>query len=319
MNPILFDFPSLGSIQSALDQPVFPGKLVIWLLFMLSIVSWVTILSKALQLWKIRKADRDFGIRLRQSNTTLELFEAGWRDEFSLQFLIYLAGARETAFQLLGSRNPVREMHRKIQEAGKLSDQQGSFLEGAFNAGLRQATMKLRSGVAGLRFVVAFASLLGIIGCVWTLMSGFDAQQSDQPLGPVVGTALGFLAIALLVVTPAILARLAFSIHLEKRTYELEKFRDDIARLFERKFALIEVAAVASRDADHVDPEPRDEDREPENQVEFPPSEAPDGKKKRYHSVRDRLLRPPGEPRGGDEFSSLTPIARQTRAAESPS
>ena len=125
MNPTVIAFFSLGSIQSALDQPIFPGKLVIWFLLMLSIVSWVMILSKALQLWRTRKADRNFGVRLRQSKTTLELFEAGWRDEFSMQFLIYLAGARETAYQLLGSRNPVREMHLRIEEAGKLSPQQG--------------------------------------------------------------------------------------------------------------------------------------------------------------------------------------------------
>lgn len=319
MNPTVIAFFSLGSIQSALDQPIFPGKLVIWFLLMLSIVSWVMILSKALQLWRTRKADRNFGVRLRQSKTTLELFEAGWRDEFSMQFLIYLAGARETAYQLLGSRNPVREMHLRIEEAGKLSPQQGGFLEGAFNAGLRQAKMKLKSGVAGLRVITAFAPLLGVTGCVWTLMNGFDAQAEDQPLGPVVGTALGFLAIALFVLTPAVLARLAFSIHLEKRIYELEKFRDDIARLFERKFALLEIASSPPKVSADMNEEPRENESEPENKIDFPDSETPSGGKKRYHSVRDRLLRPPGEPRGEVEFATLNPIAAQTRAVESPS
>ena len=312
MNLILTDLPSLGSIQSALDQPVFPGKLVIWLLLMLSIVSWVMILSKALQLWKMRRADREFGVRLRQSKTTLELFESGWRSEFSLQFFVYLAGARETAYQLLGSRNPVREMQQRLQEAGKLSEQQGSFLEGAFDAGLRQARMKLDAGVAGLRFVAASAGLLGVIGCVWTLMAGFDSQEAGEPLGPVVGTSLGFLAVALLVVTPAVLARIAFAIHLEKRRFELEKFRDDIARLFERKFALLEMAAA--NPVEDADPEVPDEKSDPGNRVDFPDSDGPASPgKKRYHSIRDRLLRPPGEPRGDVEFN---PIARQTRAVE---
>ncbi len=311
MHTILTNLPSLGSIQSALDQPVFPGKLVIWLLFMLSIVGWVMILSKALQLWKIRKADRDFGIRLRQSKTTLELFEAGWRDEFSVQFLIYLAGARETAYQLLGSRNPVREMNRRIQEAGKLSQQQETFLEGAFTSGLRQAMMKLTSGVAGLRFVAAFATLLGIIGCVWTLMTGFDRQAEGEPLGPVVGTAFGFLAIGLLVVTPTILARIAFSIHIEKRRYEIEKFKDDISRLFERKFAFLEMAAPAPENAKEIDPT----EDEPENRVDFPKSDdSPITGKKRYHSIRDRLLRPPEEP-GGDNEITMNPIAEQAYGA----
>lgn len=310
MNPI--DLPSLGSIQSALDQPVFPGKLVIWLLFMLSIVGWVMILSKALQLWRIQRADRDFGVRLRQSKTTLEIFELGWRDEYSVQFLIYLAGARETAYQLLGSRNPVQEMQRRIRGAGKLSRQQETFLEGAFQSGFRQAMIKLSSGVAGLRFVAAFAALLGLIGCIWTLMAGFDRQVEGEPLGPVIGTSLGFLAIALFVLTPAVLARIAFSIHIERRRYEIEKFRDDISRLFERKFVLLEIATPMTEEG----PEDEPQEEEPENKVDFPKSEdSSTSGKKRYHSIRDRLLRPPGETDEDDEFS-VNPIARQARSAQ---
>lgn len=313
MTPLLTDLPTLGSIQSALDQPIFPGKLIIWFLFMLSIVSWVMILSKALHLWRVRRADRRFEARLRKSRTTLELFETGWRDEDSVQFLIYLAGARETAFQLLGSRNPVRDLQARIREAGKLSDQQESFLEGAFDAGLRQAMLKLLSGVAGLRFVAAAAALFSAIGCVWTLMGAFDSQEPGAPIGPIIGSALGFLAIGLLVLTPAVLARVAFSIHIEKRRYEIEKFRDDICRVFERKFGLQDTAtAEPIEEPDDVSGEEQsDSDPTPDNQIEFPDPGSSSGGGKRYHSIRDRLLRPPE-----DDDTAMNPIARQARIAD---
>jgi len=46
--------PILASLRAALDQPVFPGKILVWLLFMLSIVGWVMILSKIVHLRKVR-------------------------------------------------------------------------------------------------------------------------------------------------------------------------------------------------------------------------------------------------------------------------
>ena len=86
--------PVLASIRDAIDQPIFPGKVIVWLLVMLSIVGWVTILSKIAQFRRMRRADQEFTERLRQSKTTLEVFEEGWENELALKSLIYHAGAR---------------------------------------------------------------------------------------------------------------------------------------------------------------------------------------------------------------------------------
>ncbi len=83
MSPMLSLPPVLATIRAALDQPVFPGKVVVWLLFMLSIIGWVMILSKLLQIRKMRLADERFTDRLRRSKTTLEVFEESWEDDLS--------------------------------------------------------------------------------------------------------------------------------------------------------------------------------------------------------------------------------------------
>lgn len=306
----------VASIQSAMQEPILPGKLVVWLLFVLSIVSWVMMISKSLQLGRMKRADNRFSERLRKSQTTLEVFEEGWRDESSLQLIIYHSGARETAFQLLGSRNPAVGMSRDIREAGQLSSKQYGFLESAFRAGYRTAVTKLTSGIQGLKFVGVSAVLLGMIGCVWTLMAGFDTAGEERLSGTVIGTALGFVAISLLVATPALLGRIALTMVIEKRQNEVRKFRDDIACLFERKFATLETPAQ-ERSSDE---EPQEARVTPSGKLQFeepepirddfddePPSS---GGKKQYHSIRDRLLNLPDDGDAENELS-MNPIARQ--------
>lgn len=307
-----------GSIQTALDQPLFPGKILIWLLLMLSIISWVKILSKWLQLMRMNRSDKAFSERLRQSRTTLELFEQGWQNEDSARFLVYLAGARETAFQLLGSRNPVQDMEDRVRHVGLLPPAKARVLERAFESGLRQALMKITSGVGGLRFIGAASLLLGTIGSVWTLMIGFDKLEADASPGPVIGSALGFVLISLIVATPAFLARIAFAIQTDRLEFEISKFKEDIARLFERTF--IDFASpVAPQDATEktvTSPAGSDfyEEEEEREEVSHPAPEEktipPHGKKKQYHSIRERLLRPPSDDDDTDELR-VNPIARQ--------
>ncbi|MEX2580169.1 MAG: hypothetical protein WD342_14010 [Verrucomicrobiales bacterium] len=307
MEPFFAIDPLAGSIQTALEQPAFPGKIVIWLLFMLSIVSWVMIVSKAMHLAKMRRVDRRFSHRLRQSRTTLEVFEEGWDDPRSLQHLIYLAGAREAAYQLLGSREPQKEMQDRIRKAPKLAARQLDFLNLAFRSGYRTALLKLSSGIAGFRFVAAGALLLGSLGMVWTLMRGFDQASNFAEIAPMVGGALGFLAIALMVAAPAILARIAFDIHIRRRKVELTKFRDDVARLFERSYAAPEPARDAGPGVSAEPSRPGGSDFESGGEA------AGEGTRKKFHSIRDRLLRGPDsdEDEDEEEEGEINPIAKQ--------
>jgi biopolymer transport protein ExbB/TolQ len=295
--------PLLGSIRATLDQPVFPGKVLVWLLFMLSIIGWVMIISKSLQLAKMKRVDRLFTDRLRKSKTTLEVFEEGWEDEVSLKHLIYLAGAREAAFQLLGSREPQEMMQRRIKQAGKLGARQLEFLRMAFQTGYRAAVGRLQSGIEGFRLLAAASILIGTFGLVWTLMTGFDQATEFAKIAPTVGGALGYFALAILVASPAVLARIGFQAIARRRKQELERFRDDINRLFERSFAGAEAPLRSG--------EP-DSDRETMDPTGDSGKSSPPGDgKKRYHSIRDRLLRPDAEEEEEEDPFIVNPIARQ--------
>ncbi len=332
MIPFLTNYlPLLGSIRATLDQPVFPGKVIVWLLFMLSIIGWVMIVSKIVQLNKIKRTDRDFTERLRKSKTTLEVFEEGWDDDLSLKHVIYQAGAREAAFQYLGSREPQEMMQRRIKQAGKLGTRQLEFLRTAFQTGYRAALGRLQSGIDGLRILSASSLLLGSFGLVWTLMMGFDSANEFAEIAPMVGGALGYLVIALLVATPAAIAKIAFDAAVRSRERELERFRDDINRLFERSFAetdgpIRQTEAGQGAEAASGMPDGPRENRESAPSLADSRSTGPtsmpahgpvsasgnppvDGKK-RYHSIRERLLREDNDDVMENHFE-VNPIARQ--------
>ncbi len=302
MQAVLSLPPVLASLRAALDQPVFPGKVVVWLLFMLSIVGWVMILSKAVQFRRSRRSDHRFTERLRKSKTTLEVYEEGGReDDASLKHLVYQAGARETAYQLLGSREPQDSLGDRIRQAGKLSERQLEHLRAAFETGFRSAAGRLGAGIEGLKLIGTAALLLGAFGFAWTLMNAFDETKEFAELAPKVGGALGHVVIALMVAGPAILARMAFLAMARRRTEELERFRSDILRLFERSFAAAR-EAVASGRAAGPEPAAKEEAGDPARSGD---------ERKRYHSIRDRLLRSePDEPEPTD--LRMNPIARQT-------
>ena len=133
------------------------------------------------------------------------------------------------------------------------------------------------------------------------------------------GSALGFLAIALLVATPPLLAGISFAIHLKKRRFELAKFRDDIARLFERKFTVIDGAqSLPSQDA--MPSETASDEIESEEEIyggegeeianeEIGAMGVGQTRKRKYHSIREKLMRPP-EGESTNELS-MNPIAQQ--------
>lgn len=299
----------LGSVSHALDQPLIPGKLVMWLLMMMSIVSWVTIIMKMIQLRRLKGEAKRFSNRLRQSKTTLEMFELGWNEETCPQYQIYHAGAREAAYQLLGSREPHEGMNRKVRKAGKLTAQQLGSLRIAFASGYREAESTLEQGLPILKTLSKAAFLLGGLGFTWVLMRGFDTARDFTEVAPEAGAAIAYLAVAFAVAVPASIGALVFELIVKRRTRVLAKFRDDINRLFERSFGSRTSAPAASRNPSNLVRKDED-DAEPEEK-EAPLEEEETEGKKQFHSIRERLIR--GESSGDDKMGELhmNPIAQQ--------
>ena len=300
MSGLLLSLSLVGSIQSALNQPVFPGKFVMWLLFMLSIVSWVMIISKGLNLRRTRRRDLWFGKKFRASRATLEVFEDGLEIDESGHCEIYVSGAEETVFQLLGFRERREGLVELVREAAPLNETQSRCLRYAFRNGFREAQIRLDKGMMGFRFIGVASILLGLIGFVWTLMSGMDGARGASEVLPILGSSLGFLMVALTVATPAILARSAFAMIIRGRKQELRRFHDGLVKLFEAKFC----SCSADAEESSYDEGGHHSDEDESTRTVG---------KKQYHSIRERLLSGPSKPLDLDEIQ-INPIARQAGA-----
>jgi hypothetical protein len=212
-------------------------------------------------------------------------------------------------------------MQQRLRQAGKLVGRQIEFLRMAFQTGFRAASGRLQNGIESLRLFAATAMLLGTFGLVWTLMKGFDGAKEFSEVAPSVGAGLGFFAIALLVAAPAVIARIALRNVVRERKQELERFRDDIHRLFERTFAAaldpVRPVATPSRDTS-AESEPAPQEKASPSERSAPaaslePASDVREEPKRYHSIRDRLLRSETEEEESSPFR-MNPIARQAAA-----
>ncbi len=196
-------------------------------------------------------------------------------------------------------------LQSRVKEAGRLSSRKMDYLTLAFQSGYRSALLKLESGISMLKIFGAAALLLGIFGFVWVVMVGFDSAKTFEQIAPEVGAGLGFIVVSFLIIIPSKLARLAFGMIAKNRRRQLQQFRDDISRLFERSFALRESQKEAPAARAN---EPKSYSRP--NRQEAPvagESGSEPGAKKQYHSIRDKLVS-----KSEGEVLSLNPIARQT-------
>ena len=93
---------------------------------------------------------------------------------------------------------------------------------------------------------------------------------------------------------------------MRRRKQELERFRDDINKLFERSFAAAETIVRSG--------EPGRTEESRDTSGDSGPATSSDDGKKRFHSIRDRLLQP--TPEEEEDPFVVNPIARQAASVK---
>ncbi len=221
-----------SGLQMALDQPFFPGKVILWLLFMMSLMSWAVMASKTVSLKRYLEGDRLFTNRLRKSKKPLEIHEKGWSEPMSLRQEVYDSGAKEAAFQLLGTLRS----NQPAPEFETLTESQMALLRDALMRGVKSAEARLYIGIPVLQAAAAGAPFLGLLGMVWIMMDSFSKDSVEAVSN---GASAGFavMAIALITATPAIFGQIYLRNQCQNRLRELGDFRLELSRLFERSLS----------------------------------------------------------------------------------
>lgn len=189
-------------------------------LLLMSVISWLYILSKSWSAWRIRRS--------------ADALEAFWQ-----------ASTLPDAIALLEQSDAERvytPLATQSAEAANLSSPSGS-LNAASDPGelitrtlrreINRVSSRLESGLTLLASVGATAPFVGLLGTVWGIYHALDAVsaagtvQIDKIAGPV-GEALIMTALGLMVAIPAVLAYNAFTRVNRITLAELDAFAHDL-------------------------------------------------------------------------------------------
>lgn len=257
----------LANLQLALEQPVFPGKLIFATLLVLSVAGWVLICTKFIFLRKQQRADAAFDLRLDRSRYLMEVYQEEKQDEASpasLHHEIYLHGAEEAVAQMASAEvaSTARSGDGSGDSARIFTDRQLAALRESLRVGKSVADARLASGLFALQAIAAVAPLIGAAGMFWTLQQGFATAGTFAEAVPAVSASLLYVILALAVVAPIAVFRLVF-LHLNtRRSRELDEFRHKLGYVFEEDFTDQHAFRPMKRKEQTPPPLPDEEDGE---------------------------------------------------------
>ena len=201
-------------------------RTVALILLVMSITSWVIILTKALNLYKTKKIAREV--------------ECFWH-----------APAFDTAIsQMTPDENPYCELAKSAQEAMKHHNQQSGqrgelrqtlnasdWLTRCLKVSIDKSVGQFQQGLTFLASTGATAPFIGLFGTVWGIYHALIGMGSsgmatiDQVAGPI-GEALIMTALGLAVAIPAVLGYNAISRTNKVLIAELNRFGNDLYAYF---------------------------------------------------------------------------------------
>ncbi|MBN1893116.1 MotA/TolQ/ExbB proton channel family protein [bacterium] len=210
------------------------AKIVLGILFILSIISWAITFQKIFILARAGRESKRFLRQFREKMAWSDLYRAGRNDRQSPFARVFVKGFQEF-YRLI-----------KIREENKTTGSEAS----PETATLSSVVQVLRSGVAEemsrfdrhlplLSTAVSASPLLGLFGTVWGVMQAFLSigirQSADiGTVGPGIAEALITTVVGLAVAIPALAAYNLFASRFGRLEDELELFAGDLVRLWER-------------------------------------------------------------------------------------
>ena len=196
------------------------SHMVFYVLLVMSLMSWYTILSKAWSFWRVRMA----------APSVLAFWQAP-----TLQDAIALLAEKdlENIFTPMASQGMQAVDASKNSQTLNAKSATSDIVTRVLRQQMNHVIVKLEKGLSLLASIGATAPFVGLLGTVWgiyhalTTVAMSGSVQLEQIAGPV-GEALIMTALGLLVAIPAVLAYNAFN-RINKITLaELDAFAYDL-------------------------------------------------------------------------------------------
>jgi biopolymer transport protein TolQ len=243
----LFDFPATllaesgGGLLYAYEKSTLPGKIVLFALFVASVLSWTVMITKFRMLRRARDRRTDFIEAFRGDRQPLSLYQSGARFAGAPIFTVYQAGCRELCFQMLGSTEVDETFAARLETAPKISLAQMRMVQTAMERSVGESSLKLESQMVLLSTAVSGAPFLGLLGTVWGVMETFGdvamaGKASLTAMAPGVSAALITTVTGLLVAIPAMFGYNWLITTLRGMVVELDNFAAELSSAFEHKY-----------------------------------------------------------------------------------
>lgn len=207
------------------------AKIIIFCLFIFSIIAWSVMITKAIQMRRAAKLNLFFNSEFKSQKNVLGIFDRRLQVDGCPLFMVYQVGSMELDQRLKTETGRKRFVSLKGMEHVKRS------LENT----VAQESLKLESGLILLAIAVSGGPFLGLLGTVWGVMSTFGhiAQQGSASLAamaPGVAAALITTVAGLLVAIPSMFGYNWLVHTLRVRTVELDNFAQELVSKMETEY-----------------------------------------------------------------------------------
>jgi biopolymer transport protein ExbB len=231
------------------------GKIVVFLLMVMSVATWYLIFSKAMHILQIRRRSGRFLSAFWNAPSlaavALDLANKHPDDPFSNLAWHGLAAARHHARQDANTRTGLEP---SISESFDNANSTADFLTRSMRRVIDEDTAQMESGLTVLASIGSTAPFVGLFGTVWGVYHalvaiGLSGQGTlDKVAGPV-GEALIMTALGLAVAVPAVLAYNALVRHNRVTLARLDSFAHDLFSLLTTGSHVNALSADAPRKA----------------------------------------------------------------------
>ena len=209
------------------------AKVIIFCLFIFSIIAWSVMITKAIQMRRAKLLNLYFGSEFKSQRNVLGIFDRRLQVDGCPLFMVYQAGSVELNARL---KNKLDEGRKKFVSLKGME-----HVKRTLENTVAQESLKLESGLILLAIAVSGAPFLGLLGTVWGVMSTFGhiAQQgsaSMAAMAPGVSAALITTVAGLLVAIPSMFGYNWLVHNLRVLTVELDNFAQELVSKMETEY-----------------------------------------------------------------------------------
>ena len=205
-------------------------QFVLYILILLSIMSWAITFSKWMQLKRAKKASDEFRALFWETRNLSRVDDSSRRLSKSPLARVFNSGYRELA-HIFQDRN--------IDE---ISPEELGTVERALKRAEYDQSVKLEKGNTFLATVASAAPFIGLFGTVWGIMNAFRGLSTAktttiQAVAPGISEALVATAIGLAAAIPAAVAYNYFAVALRNFRESMDKFSSEFISVAKSQIA----------------------------------------------------------------------------------